>query len=342
MDRLCTRGASRPPSRQSQLSFSTRNTSSSQRDSQEDPAPDTSLLEYSPPTSPASFAVSSSSIKSKRKRTAWVYKHQAGTEHMKEEDGIQAVFLEKDKEVWPCRHCAKKGKKKLYLISAGTLNIERHLVREHSIVEQTPSEKRAADQQSSIEEAMKLADQNTQKRRRLTSEDPLEKELDPHVLESLFTRFLATNNQSLHLVQCPEFRTFLTYLNSNVNVWLPSSHSTIAEWIQNQYNIEKDRIRLRLHSTRTKIHLSLDIWTSPNSLPILGVIAHYISEDNQLESTTLALKEIQGSHDGENIAPIVEEVLEDWGIISKLGYLQMDNASTNDTLIRALSRSKLL
>jgi hypothetical protein len=48
------------------------------------------------------------------------------------------------------------------------------------------------------------------------------------------------------------------------------------------------------------------------------------------------LREIQGSHDGENIAPIVEEVLEEWGIISKLGYLQMDNASNNDTMIRAL------
>jgi hypothetical protein len=52
------------------------------------------------------------------------------------------------------------------------------------------------------------------------------------------------------------------------------------------------------------------------------------------------MKEIQGSHDGENVAPIVEEVLEEWGIISTLGYLQMDNASNNDTMIRAFSRSK--
>jgi hypothetical protein len=77
-----------------------------------------------------------------------------------------------------------------------------------------------------------------------------------------------------------------------------------------------------------------------NSLPILGIIAHYISEDNKLESVVLALKEIQGAHDGENIAPIVEEVLAEWGIISKLRYLQMDNASNNDTMIRVLGRSK--
>jgi hypothetical protein len=52
------------------------------------------------------------------------------------------------------------------------------------------------------------------------------------------------------------------------------------------------------------------------------------------------MREIQGPHEGENIAPIVEEVLREWGIVSKLGYMQMDNASNNDTMMRALSRSK--
>jgi hypothetical protein len=54
------------------------------------------------------------------------------------------------------------------------------------------------------------------------------------------------------------------------------------------------------------------------------------------------MKEIQGSHDGENVAPIVEEVLEEWDIISKLRYLQMDNASNNDTMIHAFGWSKSL
>ena len=96
-----------------------------------------------------------------------------------------------------------------------------------------------------------------------------------------------------------------------------------------------------MHSTQHKIHLSLDIWTSPNALPTLGVVAHYISEDNELEHTVLALNEIQGPHEGENVALVVLEIVEDWGIVSKLGWLQMDNASNNDTLIRALSRRKL-
>jgi hypothetical protein len=254
---------------------------------------------------------------------------------------MQSIYLNSEgKEVWPCGFCAKNGKKKDFLISGGTTNIEKHLGNCHSVWEDSPMDKRLAAQQQSIQEAMDSADLNGNKRSKLTEVKLEEKELDGKVLESLFVRWIATNNQAMAIVECPEFRTFLAYLNSNVNVWLPNARSTCGEWVHTQYKIEKERIRLRLHSSRCKIHISLDIWTSPSSLPILGVIAHYISEDNQLESAVLAMKEIQGSHDGENIAPLIEEILEEWGIISKLGYLQMDNASNNDTMIRALGRSK--
>jgi hypothetical protein len=68
------------------------------------------------------------------------------------------------------------------------------------------------------------------------------------------------------------------------------------------------------------------------------VVAHYISEDNILESSTLAMVELQGKHKGENIAPSVVRIIEEWGLLSKLGFFQMDNARNNDTMLRAVSR----
>jgi hypothetical protein len=203
-------------------------------------------------------------------------------------------------------------------------------------------EKRLLAQQQSIQDAMNSAEFNTSKKRKLIEETPYKKPLDGATLEALYVRWIASNDQALHLTKCPEFRVFLTYLNSNVNAHLPNSHATCEAWVLNQYKIEKDRIQLRLHASPFKIHISLDIWTSPNCLLILGIIAHYISIENQLESVVLAMKEIQGSYEGENIALIVEEVLWEWGVVSKLGYMQMDNASNNNTMIRAFSRSKCL
>jgi hypothetical protein len=102
----------------------------------------------------------------------------------------------------------------------------------------------------------------------------------------------------------------------------------------------KESMKSRLQRARTDIHLTCDLWTSPNCLPILEVIAQYITEDGKLETTTLALVDIQGAHTGENLSKYIQDVIEDWGIALKLGSMQMDNASNNDTLIEELEARK--
>ena len=36
------------------------------------------------------------------------------------------------------------------------------------------------------------------------------------------------------------------------------------------------------------------------------------------------------------------EVIQEWGIASKLGYMQMDNAPNNDTMMKHVSIGKIL
>jgi hypothetical protein len=132
------------------------------------------------------------------------------------------------------------------------------------------------------------------------------------------------------------FRSFIRYINPTADNLLPESPSTTKALIMDQFTTEKETIRQRLQGSQSCIHLSLDSWTSGNHLPILGVIAHTISGD-QVQEYVLALRVIQGRHTGENLAPIVLGILQDYGIAYKLGYIQMDNATNNDTLMAALS-----
>ena len=53
----------------------------------------------------------------------------------------------------------------------------------------------------------------------------------------------------------------------------------------------------------------------------------------------MAIKEVDGEHSGENQAKYVLEVLKEYKIKDKLGYLMIDNANNNDTLITSLSSS---
>jgi hypothetical protein len=108
-----------------------------------------------------------------------------------------------------------------------------------------------------------------------------------------------------------------------------------------QFAIEKEDIRQQLQDSQSCIHLSLDSWTSGNHLSILGIIGHTIV-GGQLQEYVLALQEIQGRHTGENLAPIVLDILQDYSITYKLGYIQIDNATNNDTLMAALSSGMLL
>ena len=195
-----------------------------------------------------------STTKTKRKRTAWVYRHMEGI------DDMQTVFFNSEGiEVWPCRYCAKSGKHKEYLVSAGTTNIEKYLNKQHSVYENSPMEKRLQEQQQSIHDAMLSAEFNTSKKRKLTEVILDEKVLDGATIEALFVLWIAGDDQALQVVECPEFRTFLTYLNSNINVYLTNTHSTCGDWVIRQYGIEKERFQSRLHSSRTKIHISCDI-----------------------------------------------------------------------------------
>lgn len=158
----------------------------------------------------------------------------------------------------------------------------------------------------------------------------------PQTLEQLYINFQISCNQPLSLVQATSFRTFLQYISPEAESLLPESHSSIKAVLLSQFTREKEAIRQQLQSSQSSIHLSLDSWTSGNHLPILGVIAHTVV-DSQLREYVLALREIQGRHTGENLAPIVLDILQDYNITYKLGYIQMDNATNNDTLMAALS-----
>ena len=108
-----------------------------------------------------------------------------------------------------------------------------------------------------------------------------------------------------------------------------------------QYHDQKHILKSKVQRAKSKIHISCDLWTSPNSLAILGIIAHFIDENGKLQKCVLALKDIIGDHSGENLSKAVLMVVQEWGITSNLGFFVMDNASNNDTMMRALQQELL-
>jgi hypothetical protein len=95
-----------------------------------------------------------------------------------------------------------------------------------------------------------------------------------------------------------EFRALLYYLNPEIDNWLPNSIPTIQTWTLCIYKSQKQQIKHKVQAALSKIYFTVDFWTLPNSLAILGIIRHYMSESGQLEHSVLALREIDSEHSG--------------------------------------------
>ena len=97
-------------------------------------------------------------------------------------------------------------------------------------------------------------------------------------------------------------------------------------------------LRNAFHKSDGQIHFSFDIWTSPNSLTMIGVIAYWIDEKQQLQTALLGLRQLIGQHSGENMALKVLEIIKDFEIGSRIGHFMADNVSSNDTCIGEMAK----
>jgi len=78
------------------------------------------------------------------------------------------------------------------------------------------------------------------------------------------------------MVRWPEFHAFCQVLNPESSDYITTAHSQVAKKIEQSWNYYKDVVRRKLQLAISSIHLSLDIWTSPNRFLLLGIVAHFV------------------------------------------------------------------
>ena len=160
------------------------------------------------------------------------------------------------------------------------------------------------------------------------------------ILEALIT-LIVVRNLPFCIVEWPEFHVFCQALNSQCEGFINTAHSTIRNKIADSWASHKDIVRRDLQSAISNIHLSLDIWTSPNGYLLLAICAHYTNHLLQKAKALLALRKVAG-HSGENQFQILLPVIQDYSIVRKLGAIVADNASPNNTLCQVIEHYMLV
>jgi len=70
---------------------------------------------------------------------------------------------------------------------------------------------------------------------------------------------------------------------------LPASANTIRAWIVRSYDTERQMIQKSLGKSRSRIHFTMDMWTSPNHLALLGIVAHYMDQNGRLNKALVTI-----------------------------------------------------
>jgi hypothetical protein len=162
--------------------------------------------------------------------------------------------------------------------------------------------------------------------------------LNQEIIDEALVSLIVIHNLPYRLVEWPEFHVLLLAVNPKIKDYLYTAYSTIPKLIGKVWQSYKDHIQMKLQSALSSIHLSLDVWTSPNSLLLLGVCSHFVDQPKgKLQKALIALQPLADHSGAEQFATLLP-VLEDYGIIQQLGCIVSDNASTNDTLCQAISK----
>lgn len=154
------------------------------------------------------------------------------------------------------------------------------------------------------------------------------------LLEKNILRWIVTEKQAFTTIESPDFQQIFHDI-PGISLPFTSRHTVRQRLIEN-FNVQRLQLKEELSITCKTIALSLDIWTSKNHLPILGIIGHWLTEDFEYQEKVLEFTELCGTHSGENLAAAVETLLEELGLEHKLITITGDNASNNETMVSEL------
>lgn len=249
----------------------------------------------------------------------------------------QPTEAAKDEKNRKLRYCVRCTHPKYS--TAFKTNARHHLQAVHSIIIDYNRDNRAiaTRTQQSIEDGLLRAGQNDFERSTDMHEQLRISFNREHFLE-LQTLLIVRRRLPFTIVSWPEYRALILCANPAIEDLLISSPTTVAAYIRRSYSYFREGIKEKLHKAKSCIHFSSDMWSSPNRKGFLGVTAQWVDEAYTLQKALLGMPEVQFDHSGAHQSRHLLNLIRWYEIHDNLGYFVGDNASSNDTCMRALSK----
>ena len=119
-----------------------------------------------------------------------------------------------------------------------------------------------------------------------------QRRLRQDVLDDILIWMVTENNLAFRLVKSSSFLAWcqlLKTLNPLSGRCVTTAHSEVSKKLSISRQSQKDIVRKKTQSALSSVHLSLDIWTSPNRYSFLGICAHFVEGSNQEQLSKVLL-----------------------------------------------------
>lgn len=240
---------------------------------------------------------------------------------------------ERTRRIWYCKYpeCSRYS-------CLSTNGAEGHMKTVHGVImslnEPTKAAKRRSQDLLSIWNPQELRDKENKKANEVQA---LTTAANLSTVRRALLRLIILHDLPFNLVEWPQLHTFVHAINHCAAKTVFKSRSHVRRYIHENYMLLQAALKNELQQARSVIHLGTDTWHAPNRHELQGITAHFVDQHGKLQKALLAVSELFTGHGGSKVAPKLLDVLEQYDIKHKIGYLVGDNHGANDTLCRALS-----
>ena len=92
----------------------------------------------------------------------------------------------------------------------------------------------------------------------------------------------------------------MEYASRHLNDGLPRSDSTVRDQVKRRFELEAEKVKLLIKESLSQIHISVNLQTSLNHLPMLSIITHYVLSKGEKQQSVIRLCKVKGDHRGQN------------------------------------------
>ncbi|KAJ6822838.1 zinc finger BED domain-containing protein RICESLEEPER 2-like [Iris pallida] len=149
-----------------------------------------------------------------------------------------------------------------------------------------------------------------------------------------FAKMVAFHDYPFNMAEHRYFQEYVKTIDPRIKFY---SRNTIRADVKKVYDAMRVQLQATLKRNTSRVSLTTDLWTAEHqNLGYCCVTCHFLDDDWVLHKKIIAFGMIPSPHTGIILSEFIKSTTLAWNIDSKLFAVAVDNASSNDVMIRNL------